>query len=361
MKSRWKPVFVLIGLLLLVAPTHALAISNSECLDCHGDPDFTKELPNGKTVSLYVDEKRFNASVHGINEISCTDCHSDITKLNYDQEVPHPTPLKPVDCSQCHEDEEDAFKSSVHADLGEDGPSCKTCHNPHYTKYLSASTGRQRNEKSCLKCHNPKESHDFLPAKGLHFEAMGCSVCHSKGEKAVRLNFYSAVKDRVVPGEKIAKALGVDIESIAKKYDKNGDGKLETSEVLSLLKDVKVHGIRAGLKGEIVSQMVPEVHKITSEGISDCYQCHSEKAPVMQKVVLVLSKNTGETVEIPVDKAFLKSIYPVRFYTLDSSRVPLLDIIGALIVLGGIGFAGGHCTIRILTIPLRKRRKEGQR
>ncbi|RLD97844.1 MAG: hypothetical protein DRI91_04415, partial [Aquificota bacterium] len=112
--QKWKWLFVcLISLsLTFVFSLSSWAIENSECLDCHGDPDMVKELPNGKTASLYVNPDKFAASVHGQNDIACTDCHSSITELNYEEEVPHPIKLEGVHCSDCHDEEAEAYSES---------------------------------------------------------------------------------------------------------------------------------------------------------------------------------------------------------------------------------------------------------
>ena len=68
------------------------------CLACHGDKTMTTK--HGKqTVSIYVDGKRFAASVHAA--LSCTGCHSDLEG----KDIPHPAPAK-VDCGNCHGDEQ---------------------------------------------------------------------------------------------------------------------------------------------------------------------------------------------------------------------------------------------------------------
>ena len=363
MKSKWKLVFLVLFLFLpFLVSQSSYAIDNEECLECHGDTELVKTLPNGKTISLYVDEKKFAASVHGQNELSCTDCHSDITTLNYENEVPHPSPTKPVDCSSCHEEEREAYKNSVHYEVreaGEEAPTCKDCHNYHYTKYLEASTAEERNRESCLKCHQPKDSHKFLPAKGLHFEKLSCSGCHSQDtSKMVRLLPYSVFRGKIVSGEEIVKALGCDFEDIMKEFDKNKNGMLDTQEITSLIKEIKKTGLRISLTGEIVPEMSPEVHSISSEGTNNCKKCHSAKANILNNTYFTLTKKDGSVENYKASKGILYSIYPIRFYLLDSTRVKLLDIIGILIVLGGIGFAGGHLTVRILTIPLRRREKK---
>ena len=65
----------------------AAMISNDKCLECHDDKDLTKDLAGGKTVSLFVDEKIRQASVHA--KLACAECHSDLSGE-------HPDDVKPV-------------------------------------------------------------------------------------------------------------------------------------------------------------------------------------------------------------------------------------------------------------------------
>ena len=53
---------------------------------------------DGKEVSIFVDEKIFASSVH--SELSCAECHEDLTKEHPDDEKP----AKPVNCASCHEE-----------------------------------------------------------------------------------------------------------------------------------------------------------------------------------------------------------------------------------------------------------------
>jgi len=43
------------------------------CLECHSDR-FSKEFPNGESLSLHVNSEKLESSVHG-TWLSCTDCH----------------------------------------------------------------------------------------------------------------------------------------------------------------------------------------------------------------------------------------------------------------------------------------------
>ncbi len=80
----------------------------------------------GRTVSLYVDQKKFAASVHG--PLQCINCHADL------KELPHSTPAK-VNCGSCHSDEFQQYAKSVHGKALARGdalaPRCVSCHGNH--------------------------------------------------------------------------------------------------------------------------------------------------------------------------------------------------------------------------------------
>ncbi len=366
--QRWKWLFVAFMSLsfLLVLPLHLQAIENSECLDCHGDPDMVKELPSGKTISLYVNPKKFEASVHGQNEIACTDCHSDITELNYDQEVPHPVPVAFVNCTDCHDEEGTAYEESVHAAARVKGvkgaPICYNCHDFHYTKYLYGDTVVQLENKFCLRCHNPNKYHKWLPQKKTHFEYVMCAVCHAPDVgRHINLRLYDLMSEKFLTGEEIVQKLGVTFDNFMDKMDLNKDGVLDTKEFHRLVRELRINKVRAIFWGEMTDNLKPEVHKVTKgRAIKKCETCHSIKSPFFDKVYLIFTHPTGKAEHYPLKRKVLQSFYVTHFYAIDATRVKLLDVIGLLIVLGGVAFAGGHLTLRILTIPLRRRRREGR-
>jgi hypothetical protein len=75
------------------------SIKNSDCLECHGEESLNKTGTDGKKVSVFVDQKLFNLSVH--NTLSCVDCHGDLTAKHPDDNQP----AQPVSCADCHADE----------------------------------------------------------------------------------------------------------------------------------------------------------------------------------------------------------------------------------------------------------------
>ncbi len=364
LQKRKVLIFVLLSLFIcLTASGLSLAVDNEECLDCHGDPDFSVELPDGKTRSLYVDPKKFKVSVHGSNDVACTDCHTDLTELNYDNEVPHHTPAAFVNCGDCHDEEQSAYERSVHANARSAGkkgaPICYNCHNYHYTKHLAAHTVVERENEFCLRCHDPYKYHNWLPQKNTHFNYVECSVCHApETGRHVHLRLYDLMTEKFLSGPEILQKLGVDYDTFLKKFDKNGDGKIDYSEFGDIVDALRMKRIRAVFWGELAVELDPKLHSVTKgKAIKNCETCHSINSPFFKDVRLLFTKPDGSVDFVPVTRNVLESFHVTHFYVLDATRVRILDIIGILIVLGGMAFAGGHMTLRILTIPLRRKKR----
>lgn len=172
-------------------------LTDETCMECHGEKDLTKELPGGKEVSIFVDEKIRKSSVHA--DLSCTDCHEDLTEEHPDADKPP----KPVNCATCHEDQAKLYAASIHGFSNQGGPSgaasCTSCHGTH--DMLSAAnhnspTYKLNLSKTCGKCHNNSEitarfemasdiaSHydDSIHGRGLTemglIVAPSCNDCH---------------------------------------------------------------------------------------------------------------------------------------------------------------------------------------
>lgn len=159
--------------------------TSSDCITCHGVR--TEGIP-------YVNIDHLRSSVH--QELTCTDCHTDITSL------PHPEKLKPPDCGQCHSDVQKKYAMSIHGKAVTSGISkaahCWDCHGRH--DILSATNPSstvypQNLPSTCGKCHNSAEmakeynipiSNPFqLYEKSIHAAALKeglpaatCSNCH---------------------------------------------------------------------------------------------------------------------------------------------------------------------------------------
>src|SRR5271157_1455362 len=89
------------SLLFSERPVRAADQPGAECLACHGDKTMSTTRA-GKTVSLYVDGKKFATSVHA--SFGCTGCHADLEG----KDLPHEKPA-PVKCGTCHAGEQELY------------------------------------------------------------------------------------------------------------------------------------------------------------------------------------------------------------------------------------------------------------
>jgi predicted CXXCH cytochrome family protein len=137
------------------------AQTNSDCLDCHSDPDFTTER-QGKEVSLYVDINILNKSPH--EGFDCIDCHEDAAG-----ELPHDENLAKVNCGNCHDSEKEKFDAGIHGMALKRGdlyaPTCIECHGTH----------------NVLRPTNPES-----PTYKINIPYM-CGKCHREGAPVARV------------------------------------------------------------------------------------------------------------------------------------------------------------------------------
>ncbi len=149
------------------APGEEEIIPSETCLDCHSDEELTMEREGGKEVSVFVDEKRFKASVH--EALDCADCHEGLTNDHPDDEKP----AEPVNCAPCHEEAAEQFSASVHGAPRSNGmkvaATCTTCHSgPHEmepVKHLDSPVSKFNLPQLCGKCHEDEKTADSLGLK----------------------------------------------------------------------------------------------------------------------------------------------------------------------------------------------------
>ena len=120
---------VALAVLLSSAPAWAKkgADPNDTCLACHGDKSMSTKK-GSRSVSLFVDGKRFSSSIHG--QVGCTGCHADLEG----KDLPHGKPAK-VSCGTCHSQEQELYAKSLHGKAAARGdqlaPRCVNCHGNH--------------------------------------------------------------------------------------------------------------------------------------------------------------------------------------------------------------------------------------
>ncbi len=135
--------------------------SSDVCLACHSQDGFQTQLAGGEILSTHINSDAYKASVHGQKNITCTDCHTDIS------EFPHPAKtagtLREVAiqysaaCKQCHSDKAKKVLDSVHQRALDEGNTnaavCSDCHNPHTQKPF-AEMKKSDIPNTCARCHN---------------------------------------------------------------------------------------------------------------------------------------------------------------------------------------------------------------
>ena len=164
----------------------AEAIPDDKCLECHSQKDLTKDLPGGKTRSLFVDAKEVAASVHG--KTTCASCHHDIADGHPDDGVAP----KAVDCASCHERATASYGMSAHAKARKSGsaeaPDCKDCHGRHDVTSPNSPESPlhfTKQAETCGGCHTQQADdvsrsvHGRAAAKGVR-EAPTCTACHAE-------------------------------------------------------------------------------------------------------------------------------------------------------------------------------------
>jgi formate dehydrogenase gamma subunit len=162
------------------------AMSNDDCLQCHGLNDLTKTNSNGQVISMFMDFEKFKTSVHATN--SCSHCHSDLKATHPDDEIP----ALPVNCGACHEKQAHSYDVSVHAHALKEGragvASCKDCHGHHDVvspELPESPLHWSKISATCGECHTDvamevdASVHGLALARGSR-DAPTCTDCHSE-------------------------------------------------------------------------------------------------------------------------------------------------------------------------------------
>lgn len=196
------------------------SLESADCLICHGDSDLTRSEPGGKEVSLFVDEELLSNSVHG-GMLECVDCHADLTGEHPDDGVP----AKPVDCSECHEEEAEQYASSIHGVSQKLGPSaaaqCWDCHGHHdirsaqdpespvFKLNLPATCGRCHADRDVVSAYRipgdlpPAHFKDSIHGRALLemglVVAPSCNDCHGVHDIKRRVDRESPIHPSQIP------------------------------------------------------------------------------------------------------------------------------------------------------------------
>jgi len=159
------------------------AIPNSQCLECHDDAGLTDD--DGKSLTVHA--AQFGGSAHG--DLDCVTCHTAALTTEH----PDDSELEPVSfeaCTDCHEEEIDVFRGSIHALANGDEPAaCQGCHGNIHTVVPgddpAAPMAPLNQVRTCGLCHQSMME-GYLASvharslflSGLTDVAPSCSDCH---------------------------------------------------------------------------------------------------------------------------------------------------------------------------------------
>lgn len=139
--------------------TASAAKISERCLACH---EYGEEHSN------------YSRSVHNVNNVSCTDCHS----AHFAKEKQFLlVERQPLLCYSCHTETKPDFSKPFHHRVNENLVKCTDCHNQHggfLTKQLRATAAQ---DAVCFKCHAEKAGpfvFEHVPVK-----TEGCVACHA--------------------------------------------------------------------------------------------------------------------------------------------------------------------------------------
>jgi cytochrome b subunit of formate dehydrogenase len=258
---------------LATTPARAVDIKNSACLECHGEAD----------AEPHIDGALFGASVHADNQ--CISCHSDIT------EAEHDTPLKKVNCSECHDLESEVYLQSSHGQAllqGRDtAATCKDCHgDAHhivYSKNPASPINRANISQTCARCHGNVEEmkkfnlHQLAPIDSYEHSVHGqanmkdgstaatCTDCHGSHNLLRSTDPKSKLYWQNIPG-----TCGKCHENIAQTYSRSVHGVAVTEGIKDAPTCTDCHG-----EHEIAAVASTE-SKVSSAHISEtCASCHA--------------------------------------------------------------------------------------
>ncbi len=160
--------------------------SDQDCLNCHGKPDISQIMSDGKVRSLYVDPDEWTRDVHYQGKLTCLHCHTNANPFLHFREG-----FIDVDCARCHPEEAEEYQKNIHLTFttitpGKELPLCYHCHTKHNILLHddpSSSVHESNIGDTCGTCH-PE-----VMVKGiLEGTSVGKISGHRKGDIAEKFD-----------------------------------------------------------------------------------------------------------------------------------------------------------------------------
>jgi protein-arginine kinase activator protein McsA len=355
---------------------HTIAAKPAACDTCHGGKgyfsDALLQVTGSTSYEIPVDPrvfipelpkyKDFEKTVHGLNGVTCVDCHGSERKAGRGWTIDSTV------CVKCHEEVSEVYGRSKHSLRG--AAQCVDCHNPHSIRSYRDRPSEAR-VAVCARCHrNYIERHGWLPNTRLHFSYLECATCHSpRSQKSMVYYFAEKTESGKTPlsyGRLVA-ALGTDPDSFVK-GDGHRDADARIGRLFTILRKKDTHAI---IDASIIVTKVYHDYSETPAKEKGCLPCHSGEAAFYDSMFFVLPEKES-TDYVPV-KGTLFSSYPIgtfvdifllgedkltkadfrTFLGLKGPRLTqlgfkLIDFFGMLLMVLALAAIGAHVTLRIV-------------
>ena len=340
----------------------SLSDADKLCLGCHGYEGMTKELTDGKKLSLHIKGEAFAESVHGAKGYAS--CHAAIDLKTHAQKTQiiadsrkYSVAMTKV-CAGCHAEAVKQNETSVHAAPLPGGrllaPVCTDCHGSHAIRSKTAYN-------TCAGCHQAvMNNHEkWLPNAGLHLGVVSCAACHAPmALRMVDLRLYDSTTKTWV----VEKQDPPQFEKMARAADKDGNG-LDAVELRKLMALINRDPAapQKSLRGRIELRTDIEAHELTgkAKAIKDCAKCHQQGAEPFQNVTVSIVSADGKPLRYKAQNEVLGSVLSGdslrEFYAVGGTRNGLLDILLVLAVLGGLSVPIGHQILKRIIMNELKR------
>jgi hypothetical protein len=207
--------FIPLFLFVQLSFSQSSRYSDKECLSCHGKPEITQIMSDGKVRSLYVNPEEWNQDIHHAGSVFCVDCHTHANPYIHFREG-----FIDVDCSRCHPEEAEEYQKNIHATFaspspGKELPLCFHCHTKHHVLRHddpSSSVSENNIGDTCGSCHAEVMVKGIIKGSSLgkisghrkgdiseRFDMRVCISCHyddsAHGAKRVYEDFCSRCHD----------------------------------------------------------------------------------------------------------------------------------------------------------------------
>lgn len=180
--------WIVISLIFFIHPSFSQekTYRDEECLSCHGKPNISQIMIDGKIRSIYVDPDKWSQDIHHKGNLGCVDCHSNANPYLHFREG-----FIDVDCAGCHPEEEEEYQKNIHLTFpvpsaGKKLPLCYHCHTKHHIlphNDPSSSIHEKNMGETCGECHA-----EVMVRVILKGTSLGKISGHRKGDLSERFD-----------------------------------------------------------------------------------------------------------------------------------------------------------------------------